>query len=509
MLGLLALIYTVHTRTIHPLFVQPSSGIPRAHWSTPFSSLWLSYLRRGGKTGISTVIALHKKHGPIIRLSPTELSVASLEGLRTIYAGAFEKSTFYSQLANYNTPNLVSFLENKAHSIRKRMLSHVYSKSYIFSSELQDISKAIVYEQLGPVLQQILKNDMKEWAEVDAYTLNQALGVDFMSAFLFGIPNATNFVSDFDKAREFLQMWKIKSRELPGHEFASKRLEDVVLDMCRKSENSKGIVYSRLSEQLQSGASTGDRYGVDRHGDIKTRQVSNELNIASEIFDHLFAGIETARITLTYLQHELSLAHNHALQKSLRTELLTLSPTITFSLDHSLYPKLPTSCKSELPDARSIDSLPLLDAILKETLRLYPPSPAPLPRVVPVGGTVLHGFKIPAGTVVGISSHVLHQNEDVFPEPRSWKPERWLNGYAIGSDRPGGEERLKEMNRWFWAFGSGGRMCLGSHFAVYCMPILSIFGISRLKFSPAYHSLSRRATHLYWTLGQASMRVFS
>ena len=45
----------------------------------------------------------------------------------------------------------------------------------------------------------------------------------------------------------------------------------------------------------------------------------------------------------------------------------------------------------------------------------------------------------------------------MFPEPEVWKPERWLNA---------GEEKEREMLRWFWTFGSGGRMCIGRHFAV-------------------------------------------
>ena len=55
-------------------------------------------------------------------------------------------------------------------------------------------------------------------------------------------------------------------------------------------------------------------------------------------------------------------------------------------------------------------------------------------------------------------SYCLHRNPEVFPEPEIWRPERWL----IDQTSP----EYKEMLRWFWAFGSGGRMCIGSHLAV-------------------------------------------
>jgi hypothetical protein len=111
-----------------------------------------------------------------------------------------------------------------------------------------------------------------------------------------------------------------------------------------------------------------------------------------------------------------------------------------------------------LPDPKAIDLLPLLNAILKETLRLYSPSPAIQPRVTPPGGTIIDGFRIPGGITVGTSAYCLHMNERVFPSAAEFRPERWLK-----SEDP---DRLKEMNQWFWAFGSGSRMCIASHFAL-------------------------------------------
>jgi cytochrome P450 len=53
--------------------------------------------------------------------------------------------------------------------------------------------------------------------------------------------------------------------------------------------------------------------------------------------------------------------------------------------------------------------------------------------------------------VVNMSPYSLHRNAEVFPEPLKFDPERWL----------GPTEQVALMNRWFWAFSSGGRMCIG------------------------------------------------
>jgi len=79
--------------------------------------------------------------------------------------------------------------------------------------------------------------------------------------------------------------------------------------------------------------------------------------------------LETIDLTIAYLTYELSLRPD--LQARLRKEVRSLSP-------HSSYT---TSSGHELLPARSIAALPLLDAVIQETLRRYPAAPGPLLRL--------------------------------------------------------------------------------------------------------------------------------
>ena len=93
-------------------------------------------------------------------------------------------------------------------------------------------------------------------------------------------------------------------------------------------------------------------------------------------------------------------------------------------------------------------SLPYLQSVVKEGLRLIMPSPARLPRIVSAGGLTAQGYHLPPGTNVGVGALQLHLNPEVFPEPEQFLPERW-------------ENPTPEMRRDWIPFGMGVRSCVG------------------------------------------------
>lgn len=100
-----------------------------------------------------------------------------------------------------------------------------------------------------------------------------------------------------------------------------------------------------------------------------------------------------------------------------------------------------------------------LECCLKESLRLYPSVPN-IKRHISED-IVLGGYKIPAGSVISLHIYSLHRNEDVFPEPLAFKPERF--------------EREQTCGRHpfaFVPFSGGPRNCIGKVY--YIIPIFLI-----------------------------------
>jgi cytochrome P450 len=95
-------------------------------------------------------------------------------------------------------------------------------------------------------------------------------------------------------------------------------------------------------------------------------------------------------------------------------------------------------------------NFPVAESIFREALRLHPPVAADA-RVV-IGDLELEGHTIPKGTIVGIPIVAILRDPDKFPEPHTFRPERWH-----GKDRQTPLETI--------AFGSGPHFCLGYHVA--------------------------------------------
>ena len=107
-----------------------------------------------------------------------------------------------------------------------------------------------------------------------------------------------------------------------------------------------------------------------------------------------------------------------------------------------------------------IKNLVYLQAIIKETLRLYPATPLSLPHEAMEDCSVA-GFQIQSGTRLLINLWKMHRDPRVWPDPLEFQPERFLTEHA-GVD-------VRGKNYEFLPFGSGRRICPAISFALEMM----------------------------------------
>ena len=105
-----------------------------------------------------------------------------------------------------------------------------------------------------------------------------------------------------------------------------------------------------------------------------------------------------------------------------------------------------------------IENLVYLQAIIKETLRLYPAGPLLGPREAMEDCTVA-GYYVPCGTRLIVNVWKIQRDPKVYMEPNEFRPERFITGEAKEFD-------VRGQNFELMPFGSGRRSCPGSSLAM-------------------------------------------
>jgi len=106
----------------------------------------------------------------------------------------------------------------------------------------------------------------------------------------------------------------------------------------------------------------------------------------------------------------------------------------------------------DTPDPLSIFRLPYLTAVCNETLRIHSIAMLSFPRVVQEPIELL-GHQLDTGTILMGCLYLTHQREDLYPKPKTFKPERFLERQFSPSE--------------FIPFGGGSRRCMGEALAQF------------------------------------------
>ena len=157
--------------------------------------------------------------------------------------------------------------------------------------------------------------------------------------------------------------------------------------------------------------------------------------LSSEMRQLIGAGVETVAWTLTTTMFHL--LDKPDIMQRLRSELENAMPNPTSAIE---IPKL--------------EQLPYLSAVVREGLRLSTGVSVRLPRVSPMKRMSYKKWQIPAGTAVSMTTLDALRDPQIYQDPDSFNPERWLGDPML-------KDNASNPNRGFVPFGKGPRMCLG------------------------------------------------
>lgn len=366
---------------------------------------------------------LHKQYGPVVRVAPGEVSVADSTHYRTIYSNpkaSHKDPSFYGAASFTGLDNIFQMTSREQHAARRKLVAAPYSPQSMHKLEhiIRSKSRLLADRFLSDAA-------ASRRGTVDAYEL--------CALFSFELVCAAGFAKDFSSRSSALSVLRAMetsgprfifnaifpplkdaswSHKMPGRAGATYRAHNYWHECSRQMV--REYLDRKDSEDIQDYLLAPFRDGVDGW---LGRQLS-EAEFVEEAMGIMLAGSGTTSSTLTYLIYAISQPQNQHVQDHLREEVLALSGT---------------------DDLAELRGAPYMNAVIKETLRLYPTIISTLPRILdqPI---YINGMELPPGVVVGMQNYVHHRDPIIFPAPEAFRPERWLES----SDLEGMEAALSK-----------------------------------------------------------------
>jgi len=119
----------------------------------------------------------------------------------------------------------------------------------------------------------------------------------------------------------------------------------------------------------------------------------------------------------------------------------------------------------EIKTGTKVSNLVYLRACIDEALRMTPPVPGILARVVLKGGQTIDGVHFPEGTIVGSAAYAVHHNENHWPRSFEYIPERFIPG-STDAPFPVTQATVDDQKKAWIPFSTGPRNCVGKNMAM-------------------------------------------
>ncbi|NWF62529.1 MAG: cytochrome P450 [Fischerella sp.] len=203
----------------------------------------------------------------------------------------------------------------------------------------------------------------------------------------------------------------------------------------RQRERIDELIYAEIQERRQQSDTSGeDILSLMMSACDEAGRSMTDRELRDELITLLLAGHETTASALAWALYWI---HN---LPTVREKLLKELENISDDTDPS-----------------EIARLPYLTAVCQETLRIYPIGLFTFSRILKVPFQLM-GYDFEPGTYLSPCIYLTHQREDIYPEPKQFKPERFL------------ERQFSPYE--YMPFGGGNRRCLGMAFAQFEMKLV-------------------------------------
>ncbi|EEU36767.1 uncharacterized protein NECHADRAFT_88923 [Fusarium vanettenii 77-13-4] len=410
---------------LYQILASPLASVP-GPWLARFTDLWYAWRINRGQFERDN-IALHQKHGPIVRYGPKRYSICDPLAAKVIYGhgGAFLKSSCMSSLVNYE--HYVDectrlFLQRLSEMSGRQGTAEPVDMGHWFQCYAFDVIGMITYskrlgfldhgQDVGDIIKN-LENHLYYATEIGVYpSLHQYLAP--IRNRLGKRGTGRHYIVEFTK------------QCLADHQSNPKAIISDDLDSASEYHGTMDFLSKFIAKNTADNSSF------------------TQYHVLAGCVANMVAGSDTTAISLSAILYHL--LRNPDKLRILREEIEGFfsnktGPATSINFQDSL-------------------GLPYLQAVIKEALRMHPATGLPIERVVPKGGAAISGKFFPEGVRGHLCSAngitlITETDHPIFgQDANSFRPERWLTTDA---------DQLSKMSRHWMPFGLGSRTCIGRH----------------------------------------------
>ncbi|KAF6842698.1 sterigmatocystin biosynthesis P450 monooxygenase stcF-like protein 3 [Colletotrichum musicola] len=391
--------------------------------------------------------ALHRKYGRVVRIAPNELSFSSERAMRDVHnpvvPDAFTKKGTSEDLILrlvFSSTNLLTVDDEESHKRLRSALQPAFTAKAI--REQQEITQFHVQKTLDSLL-------------AAAENPNQTVSLTHeLNKYVWGNVGHLSFGEP------------VSEEQLAHHE-RSKDIHAVVAPLLEYFQYLTSMpMVGTLVRLVVAGMRTmfgfsGNILGKSQLQRRIARQDGQKNFLVAILGSKESAGLSTDEIHSNMLL---------LLMGGYDSSAVTLSAAFYHLLTHpEHYKRLQTELRGAFSSTDEVASgnllqLPVLNACLKETLRLVPPFNGHGSHRIAAKDVVVDDVKVPAGTLLSTDMYTMQRDPDCWAFPEEYRPERWLNEFN-GAGTP----FEKDVTSTWRPFALGHRGCIGREMAMHSL----------------------------------------
>jgi cytochrome P450 len=383
------------------------------------------------------VTRLLSKYGPIVVIAPDQIHTTDDAAMKTIYDKSSIKTSFYSSMGSWKgVQSTLGFVDYASAAPSRNSIIQCFQ-----NKNLETLVENI--ESHVEDFVQLLDTRCRAKQEVDGVVVFRLLALDIVTDVLWGEEN--RLLRSFDErgtpafVRRFhaFSQWNAVKSFIPAADFLVTAFGNEKWKKMRIDCNDMDITAREaLSRWKNSEKHTRrDKDVLSMLGSMNKGAASAAVpveDMPAYMIEMMAAGSSTTSHTAAFTCWHLT--RHSEVQNSLRQELREAFPSL------------------ENMDIRRTMDLPLLDSVIRETMRMFPMLPGPQERYLG-RDAVIAGKMVPAGVIASVAPYNQGRLHTVYPDPDVWQPARWSKA----------DEAMK-LN-WI-PFGHGCRACPGSNLAM-------------------------------------------